>query len=524
MSSTTGWDLIVVGAGSSGAALAARSALKGKRVLLLEAGPDARSANLPESMRSANPGRALRLEPEILEPFVWGDLQATRSAQQDPAPYWRGKGLGGSSLVNGQIAIRPPLEDFDEWSADGCTGWSSSDVLPYFSRLEADAQFGAKEYHGADGPIPIYRAPESTWGAVDRAFVDAVRARGVIWHDDMNAPGATGVSVYPINSRDLKRVTVNDGYLEPLRGDPRLSIVTGALVDHVLFDSDRAIGVRAMVDGVRSDFHADEVVLSAGAVHSPGILVRSGIGPADVLGRLGLPVRADLPAGRGLQDHAAMSILLELNDDASTADLDHRHTNIARRYSSGLAEGGANDMMMVALNRSVMIMKDAIVSHGIGASSVFVNRMFSRGKVEVTSLDPRSQPRIAENMLSDPRDLERLMAGVRELAEITLSAPYSAILRRSPALTNPELFSALDDYAALATVVRNTVADTQHATSTCRMGSPEAATSVVDAECRVIGTDALRVVDASIFPFVPRANTHLTCVMVGELMADRLGA
>ncbi|MFD0490216.1 GMC family oxidoreductase N-terminal domain-containing protein [Saccharopolyspora spinosporotrichia] len=218
-------------------------------------------------MALAEPLRAL-LAPEAHGSLVWPDLLATRTEKQEAALYWRGRGTGGSSSINGQIAIRPPMEDFEDWVRRGCAGWSPEDVLPYFCRAEDDEEFGDASYHGRGGPTPIHRMPWEDWGSVDTALCTAALSAGHAWAEDVNAPGARGVSPYPINSRGGRRVTVNDGYLEPERGSSTLTIRGDALVDRVLISGGRAVGVRYLAGGTLTEERADLVVLSAGAVHS----------------------------------------------------------------------------------------------------------------------------------------------------------------------------------------------------------------------------------------------------------------
>lgn len=517
------WDLIVVGAGSAGSAVASRCAERGMRVLLLEAGPDYRSAEMPEVWRSPNPLRAL-LHPEDAHGLVWPDLFATRTASQEPLLYWRGRGVGGSSAVNGQIAIRPPREDFDDWAAAGCKGWSWDEVLPYFCRLEADQEFGDQPYHGDSGPTPVYRAPRSTWGSVDEALAVAATASGFRWAPDVNAPGATGISPYPINSRDYRRVSTNDAYLEPARALRCLSILGDAVVDRILFSGERAVGVEFGHGGEHRVEHGDRIVLCAGVIHSPTVLMRSGIGPADLLQSLEIDVLCDLPVGQGLQDHPMIGIAMPLRAEAAIKTPDDRHTNCCVRYSSEGPRGTFNDMMLVSLNQAVLAMETADTSSGAGAIGVFVNQPYSRGSARLSSCDPERHPIVVEGMLSDQRDLDRLASGARLLADLATADAVQAICAFSPERVNAELFAALrsGDDKELESYLLAAAVDTQHGTSTCRMGPSADPDAVVDLDCSVLGVRDLWVADASIFPSVPRANTNLATIMVGELLADRL--
>lgn len=516
------WDVIVVGAGSAGAALAVRSAEKGKRVLLLEAGPDYRSAEMHEAWRSPNPAVAL-LDPAAAEGLVWQGLNSSRTDRQQQFPYWRGRGAGGSSSVNGQIAIRPPMTDFEDWVSLGCTGWSPQDVLPYFAKLEDDEDFGDAPYHGRGGPTPIHRTPQDRHGGVDIALSGSARAAGFGWAPDVNAPSGTGISPYPINSRAGRRVSVNDAYLEEGRELGNLTVRGDVLVDRVLFAGDRAVGVRFVAEGKVVTEHADTTVLSAGVVHSPAILMRSGIGPAGHLRSLGIDVRQDLPVGLGMQDHPMALVEIPLTAEAAVKSPHDRHTNVCVRWTSSGARAPENDLMFVSMNQNVLAMANASTGRSSGAFGVWLNQNHSRGALTLTSADPEDQPLVRQRMLSDDRDLSRMREGIRELAGLARRPETAEITQGSLERANEDLFAVLDSDSRLDEHLLTTVLDAQHGTSTCRMGAPGAPDTVVDSACRVLGVDGLRVVDASVFPSVPRANTNLATIMAGELMADRIG-
>ena len=354
---------------------------------------------------------------------------------------------------------------------------------------------------------------------------DTALAAGYPWKPDLNAAEGEGISCNPINSRDGLRVTTNDGYLEPARGRPNLTIRGGALVDRVLFNGTKTRGVRVRFDGSDTweEIEAAEVILSAGAIHSPCILMRSGIGPAQGLQALGIAVVSDLPAvGKHFIDHPIVRATIALKPGHRSEGADARHTNCCLTYSSHLGGGGERDMIMIAYNHRGLTPDGLPAAEG--AIGVAVYDAFSEGELKMTSADPEAQPVVNENMLADPRDRLRLRDGVRRLAKL---AALPALADIAETITFGDTHMPIAEAAALPddaldTMMLQQAADIQHAAGTCRMTAHEDPRGVVDPNLHVRGVTGLRVADASIMPSDCRANLHFTCVMIGEALASRM--
>jgi choline dehydrogenase-like flavoprotein len=515
------YDVIVVGGGSAGAPAAAHlSANPGCRVLLLEAGRDWRAADAPVAMRSANILPFMN-DPTHQAEWQWPHLTTRRTRVQAPRFYWRGKALGGSSVVNAQIAIRGVADAFDEWAEAGCEGWAAEQVLPVVDAFEDDPAHGSR-----GGPIPVYRAPEALWGPIDLGLRDAALATGYPWNPDLNAATGEGVSCYPYNSRNGRRISTNEAFLEPARGRPNLDILGGALVDRVLLADGRAIGVRVhLADRGWTEIAAREVLLCAGAIHSPAILLRSGLGPADALRALGIAVTRDLPAvGQNLMDHPTLRATVALKPEHACRDPHQRHTNCCVTYTSGLAGGGRRDMILIGFNHRLL--GEGGMPSDTGAVGGLLYNAFSRGTLALASPDPVIDPVVDLNMLDDPRDLLRMRDATRRLAVLSAHPALAGIARSITFMDSGlsmDAAAALPD-GALDMLMLEQAADGQHAAGTCRMTAYEEPRGVVDPDLRVKGIAGLRVADASIMPADCRANTHFTCVMIGTIAAQRIAA
>lgn len=556
-------EFLIIGGGSAGCVLAARlSEVASHKVTLVEAGRDVTQASMAPNVRSRYPGRAY-----IDDNNIWPDLKAylgaSGGASRGQRRYEQGRLLGGGSAVNAMVANRGAPDDYDEWGRLGADGWSWDAALPYFRKLERDADFDGP-YHRKDGPIPIRRISDAKMSPLAKGVIASLKAQGFPLLPDQNGEWKDGVYVGAIAVSDTgERVPTSVAYLsDEVRRRPNLKIITDHLAERVVFEGHKAIGavISPYAGGPSQTLGADRVIVSAGALHSPALLMRSGVGPAATLSKLGIPVVLDKASvGTNLMEHPSTAVSTYLPPAMRMTDLDEHHDHAILRFTSDLPNAPAGDMHAAFIGRSGW----HSIGQRVGTLFIWLNKPFSRGTLSISSADARAEPLIDFNLLSDERDLTRLMYGFRvgarallhpmmmERAGPAFPTTYSARVAgvAAPGLWNTiqrgafsgmldwagparnwlinsvvtlglDINAFMRDDAALSSFLKAGVGGVWHASGTLRMGAATDPAAVTDGMGKVHGLDGLYVCDASLMPAIPRANTNTPTIMMAEKLAD----
>ncbi|MFT6580197.1 MAG: 5-(hydroxymethyl)furfural/furfural oxidase [Alphaproteobacteria bacterium] len=541
------------------------SAKSANKVLVIEAGIDTPHGRVPAEILDSYPGTAY-FNPK----FIWNGLKVHLEPVPHNAPdqrpplrqYEQARVLGGGSSINGQLANRGSPNDYNEWERLGAKGWNWESCLPYFRKLERDMDFDGP-LHGDKGRIPVRRLFQQDWSEFANAAAQGFEDAGFSYTQDQNGEFVDSYFPVTISNAYDRRVSAAIGYLDPgVRLRENLHIRTEHQVMEITFEGTKATGVVANYRGQTMAYTADTVILCAGALHSPAMLLRSGIGPGGHLKDVGVKVRAELPGvGQNLMEHPAIAVSAYLRPHARLDPATRRHIHIGLRYSSGLEDCPQGDVFIATVCKSAW----HPVGERLGSFLGFVNKTYSRGQTYLTSSDWREEPTVEFNMLSDQRDVVRLMECFRRMSAILMSpamessishvfpSSYSEKVRsvgsvtpRNKALTtlmgwmldgpdwlrgqlirniimdSEDVETLMRDDEALEAHVRRSVTGTWHASGTCRMGADDDPMAVTDSSGRVRGVQGLRVVDASIMPSIPCANTNIPTIMTSEKMADAI--
>lgn len=491
------FDVIVVGSGSSGGITASRlTEDDGRSVLLLEAGPDFPDEEALPPLFTVSGGQ--HWLPAGIPELDWGYWNETLPSGHR-VRLARGRLVGGSSMVNGTVAVRAAPFDFDRWESFGNPGWGWTDVLPYHRRFEHDLDFGDRDYHGADGPIAIRRMPERAWEPIHHAFVEGCVELGLRHEPDLNHPGASvaAVGAWPHNRVNETRLGTLVTYIREARRRPNFTLRADAMADRVLFEGTRACGVRYVAaDGQPVEVGADLVVVACGAYSTPPLLQRSGIGPAACLRALGIEPVADLPVGENLLDHPNCAFLIH------SPELAIRTGRLFQTNARGpIEQGGEPGWQLFPVPIDELA--------GLTSVVVALNRQDALGRVLIRSADPSEHPLIDHRYSSLGSDLarfERAFAFLRELIGRPAFRRYGA--------------RHVHADRTVAEIVATGLGTAQHPAGTCRMGPASDPRAVVDHRLRVHGFENLMVADSSIFPDNVMNNTNLTCFAIGEIAAD----